>query len=224
MNLAEAVDSLDRFIKKHKSEFYDLPKRETALFEIVGIVATAEKLRKSGFAVEVQNLQNAKFKVKVTSSGNPNNFSHFRCSKGGRVFEIHGNLMVKGAHDEGVYCVDVAIVTRNSIPSKIVNLRKWKGIENRFLVSFAEMKRMVAFPMLLAQFIGIVHEIKPRYLRARSSGAPRKCLVKPALMVQRYSSPNCKAIVANFEKRGISIDVNPEIAMMLRSNELDDEL
>lgn len=93
------------------------------------------------------------------------------------------NLLVRGAHDEGVYCVDVGLVQPGVIPDTVSRKQKWICVENESLITFAEVKRLVVYPMLLAQFIGIVHKIRPAFLEAPAPGGFDRYLhLPPTLM------------------------------------------
>jgi hypothetical protein len=116
------------------------------------------------------------------------------------------NLMVRGAHDEGIYCVDVGIVQAGIVPQKVDPRVKWVCVPNQALISFAEAKRLPVYPMLLAQFVGIVHEIRPEFLRPPTPvGYGRTSQLPPALISLGRFSGNSKLIVDAFKGRGITV-------------------
>jgi hypothetical protein len=87
-------------------------------------------------------------------------------SRDGRDVEIHNNLKALGAYhhlDSAAYVIDVGVVEAGSVPIAKGNA-PWLGLPNDRLITFIEAKAIVIYPMLLAQFIGIVHEIKPGFL------------------------------------------------------------
>jgi hypothetical protein len=49
--------------------------------------------------------------------------------------EIHMNIFVRGAHDEGIYCVDVGVVKSGVVPEKVNRTEKWICVENGTLVT-----------------------------------------------------------------------------------------
>jgi hypothetical protein len=62
------------------------------------------------------------------------------------------------------------------------------------------------YPMLLAQFVGIVHEIKPGFLAAPApEGFDRYCHLPPVLMALGHFSGNSAAIVRAYESRSIRL-------------------
>ena len=45
---------------------------------------------------------------------------------------------------------------------------KWERLDNGDLITFAEVKKLIVYPMLLAHFVGIIHEIMPNNLNSVS--------------------------------------------------------
>jgi hypothetical protein len=116
------------------------------------------------------------------------------------------NLVVEGAHDRGRYCVDVGIVKPDRVPQNKV--RAWLALKNRDLLSFAEVKRITVYPMLLAHFLGIVHELKPKFLSDRSRiHFNRRNYLPPALLVLGGFSANSRDIVENYLSRGVNVKI-----------------
>src|SRR5207244_13630 len=139
-------------------------------------------------------------------------FSRIIAERDGTTVEIHMNLMVRSAHDDGIYCVDVGIALADSIPSE-KSEEKWACLQNNSLITFAEVKKLVVYPMLLAQFIGIVHEIKPEFLKSRRD--VDKSHLSPILITLQYFSGNSKAIVDAYPRRGINVTIAENYDMRL---------
>jgi hypothetical protein len=90
------------------------------------------------------------------------------------------------------------------VPSSVVRGQKWTCVENASLITFAEVKRLVVYPMLLAQFVGIVHEIKPGFLQAPlPNGFGRYEHLPPALMALGHFSGNSAAIIHAYDRRSV---------------------
>jgi hypothetical protein len=51
--------------------------------------------------------------------------------KDGERTEAHMNLLVRGSHDEGIYCVDVGIVQAAVVPEKVDRKVKWVCVPKR---------------------------------------------------------------------------------------------
>jgi hypothetical protein len=156
-------------------------------------------------------LRGREFVVKRSSRGYPWNFSHYRAAKGGRVFEIHANLSVQSAYrlDDGYYVVDVAVVRSGAINARLG--KKFVGVANAKLVTFIESKALVVYPMLLAQFIGIVHELLPGFLRRRRPpGFKRDDHFDPTMVSLGYIHARSSPIRRAYEGRGFFVGILEE--------------
>jgi len=202
MNINAIHTAIKTVIKNHSHAFFQLGSSQSKLLELGSIVGTAEHFKSLGYSISVVNpVGKTDFIAKVGTRGFPWNFSHILVSNGSRHFELHMNLTVRSAHDQGVYCVDVGVAELGSVPSAPGTV-PWICIDNHHLHSFAEAKKLVIYPMLLAQFIGIVHEIKPEYLNPHiiiNSQLP------PTLISIGHYSGNSQNIAASFVTRGFNI-------------------
>ena len=220
------VAALKGFIKSHKTSFAQLPKNQSALLEVGALVAVAEHYRQAGYQLSAQNLQAKRFRVKTGSRGYPFNFSWFEGVRGNQKVSIHGNLSVFGAHrDGGIFVVDVAVVQSGSVPLANLPGKKWTALRNNKVITFAEVKKLVIFPMLLAQFVGIVNEIKPRFLLGkRPVGFLDQSHFYPALLTTGYLTANSRRIARGFRRRKYLITIAPafdgEIAAIRSSSKL----
>ena len=133
------------------------------------------------------------------------------------------NLLVRGGRDAGIYCVDVGLTAPGAVPNKIERPRTWRCVENDSLLSFAEVKRLSIYPMLLAQFVGIVHEIKPRFLRRKKpSGFSATEHLPPTLVVLGRYSGNSREIVEGFDRRRLLIHVADNFDIRLAEHRRDE--
>jgi hypothetical protein len=204
MNTSAVAAALKDFAKAHKTAFSEISARESRLLELGAVVAVHGHYVSNDFNAVVQGAPGGTFVVKTSTRGHPAKYSKIVVEKNGDVTEIHMNLLVRGAHDDGVYCVDVGLVRPGAVPERLDRKQKWICVENEALVTFAEVKRLVVYPMLLAQFVGIVHEIKPAFLGSPSpSGFDRSLHLPPALLALGHFSGNSAAIVRAYEKRSI---------------------
>lgn len=62
------------------------------------------------------------------------------------------NLIVRSAHDTGKFCVDFGLAKVGAVPEK-GKKGSWDALNNDDLITFGEVKKLVIYPMLLAQFI-----------------------------------------------------------------------
>lgn len=171
------------------------------------MVGVVQHYRALGYNTSIQNPTGTQeFRVKLSTRGHPADYSHVVCERGAAVFELHSNLSVFGGRDAGIYCVDVAIVNSGVVPTK----KSKKGsdtLKNSELISFAEAKKLVIYPMLLAQFVGIVHEIKPKFLRRNKKYCLGDDHLLPALIALGNLTPNAKDILRSFNRRKYKIVV-----------------
>lgn len=150
MNLEALAKSLEAFVIRHRVTMERLGRRQSQILELGATIGVSQHYSASGFKVTVKNPSSGVFVIKNGTRGHPCDYSRILCEKEGDMVEIHMNATVRGAHDGGIYCVDVALVKPNVIPEKRPK-GKWECIANRDLLSFAEVKKLVVYPMLLAQ-------------------------------------------------------------------------
>lgn len=171
------------------------------------MVGVVQHYRAFGYEISIQNPTGTQeFRVKLSTRGHPADYSHVVCERGTSVCELHSNLSVFGGRDSGIYCVDVAVVNLGAVPTK----KSKKGLEtlkNSELISFAEAKKLVIYPMLLAQFVGIVHEIKPKFLRMNKNYCLGDDHLHPALIALGNLTPNATDILRSFNRRKYKIVV-----------------
>ncbi len=201
MNIEEISLHISNFIDEFKQELYMLAQNESKALELAGTIAVGEHYKSLGYTLEIKNPEKRKnaFVVKTSTRGYPWNFSKICISKNSNSYEIHTNLSVKSFHDVGIYCVDIGIICADSI---IKDESKWKCVDNEKLISFGEVKKLVVYPMLLAQFIGIVHEIKPYFLIDERI---QDDILPPTLISLGNFSGNSQSIVDNYKKRNINV-------------------
>ena len=172
MQADEVRRRLTRFFQARSTILENLARREHQLLELLSLTAVVRHYEAGGFRTIPQNLRAGRFRVKLSSKGYPWNFSYFELIRDGEVFEIRANIAVHGAstEDDGCYVVDVGVVQSGVIPTSRPKDAMWV-VGNEALLTFVEAKDLVIYPMLLAQFIGIVHELLPRFIhQARPDG------------------------------------------------------
>jgi hypothetical protein len=200
MNLANVRDAVKRVISRHSGGFRLIAASQTQLLELASVTGIAEHYRSIGASVNAVNPKGKRgFVVKTSTRGYAWNFSYFDCELGDERFEIRMNLMVNSAHDEGIYCVDVGVVKAESVPVSKPAI-DWHRVENADLITFAETKKLVVYPMLLAQFVGIVHEIKPEFLKSGTTGH-----LPPTLITIGHLTGNSQQIVNAYPRRNFRI-------------------
>lgn len=217
MNVQTLESTVVALLQRYRSAVFSAVSRQSERLEIASIVAFAEHYRVNGWVVRPVNPKGlrSRFVAKTRTSGQPAAYSHFSAQRGRASVEIRMNLAVRGAHDAGIYCVDVAVLAPGKYPPSTAKTAAWMPLENRYLVTFGEAKYLAVYPMLLAQFIGIVHEIKPRFLRRASSSFGEHGHPPPTLLVLGRYSGNSLSIVQSYLSRGIQVHIAPDFDQRL---------
>jgi hypothetical protein len=214
----DAVSSaLASYIESHHTQLAFLPVIQSQLLELGALVLSAEHYRINGYKIEAANLIGDNFKIKRTSRGWSWNFSWFRAVRGPHEVEIHTNLPVSGAYgkDGARYVVDIAICKPGVLPVRPTKDPNWSA-DNAALISFVEAKKLVIYPMLLAQFIGIVHELKPNSLAGRrQAGFSAGKHFNPTLVTTGPWAKSCEPIYQAFADRRYRIRVLPNLDVIL---------
>jgi hypothetical protein len=219
MDTVAVTDAVRRFIVSHRTQLAYVPTIQSQLLELAAFVSAVEHYRLAGYAVTPVNLIRNRFKMKRTSAGYPWRFSWFRATNGLVAYDIHANLPVGGAYraDGARYVVDVAISPAGRVPSAPPRRGEWAALKNRELVTFVEAKRLTIYPMLLAQFLGIVHEIKPSFIRnsRRPPGFVQHGHFPPTLVTTGPWAKSCERIYAAYPARGFRVVVVPNLDVVL---------
>jgi len=217
MNADKLSRKIRKFVTSNRGVVRQLPLLQTQILELAAVMAAADHYKSFGYAVEFHNPSRKRsFVVKSSSRGHPWNFSRIRVKRQELEFEIHMNLSIMSARDPGVYCVDVAITQPAVVPK--VHSEEWRYLPNQHLVSFAEVKKLVVYPMLLAHFIGIVHELTPSFLEKLPSGFANADHFAPALITVGYLTSNSREIVTRYKSRGISVNVEANFDVRFSSS------
>ena len=116
-----------------------------------------------------------------------------------------------------MFALDIAVVQVGSLPD-LERGTKGKGrqfwVENKKLITFGEAKKLTAYPMLLAQFLGIVHETKPTFLNQDST--TDTCHPPPVLFTANHLTSGSQGILESFEERNLLIRVVENVTSSAR--------
>ncbi|MDT8428290.1 MAG: hypothetical protein RQ757_05950 [Pseudomonadales bacterium] len=239
MDVSAVQQSIKKFLRKHKQTFFTINSNQSKALELAVTVGVSEHYRSTGYTIHVVNPKKTPdtFVVKTCTRGHPWNFTHLKFERNEIVYEGHMNLMVESAHDEGRYCVDFGLTKIGCVPEKAVK-EAWVAAKNSDLVTFAEVKKLVVYPMLLAQFLGIVHEIKPCFIYGRTpKGFISEGHLFPTLaslgnfsgnsakIVEGYKSRKIRIMVAeNFDLRLARVRLSRQISPFVYEDEFENEL
>lgn len=197
--------ALRAFASRHRVHFEGFGTRRSQLLELSALMLAINHYALKGYTVGAENADGGVFRVKRSANGLPWRFSWFRAERNGAAFEVHANLEVESSYrkDHGIYVVDVAVVEAGSVPRA-----KPAHVPNTSVITILEAKALVVYPMLLAQFIGIVHEIKREFLRTTP---PPRIMAEghfyPCLAALGHLQGRSVPILAAYERRGFWVQV-----------------
>jgi len=209
MDLSAIQIAMDKFVMRHAAGFQTIAAKETQALEAGALMLATVHYQRKGYTLIARNLQRGFFKLKL-GKGYPWNFSWWEVAKDGRRLELHGNLSIQSAYkkDQGVYMVDVGVVETGHTPSGPRPPHGWAAYPNAALATFVEAKKLEIYPMLLAQFVGIVHEIKPLHVR-RSKKTVHPDDFFPALVSIGSLRGTSRRINDAFVRRGFRVNILP---------------
>lgn len=220
--------ALTRYIGDHHTQLQQVPVIQSQLLELGALVVSVEHYRVHGYSVAPANLRNGDFRLKRTSGGKPWNFSWFVATRDSLSIEIHTNITAGGAYgqDKARYVVDVGVCKPGILPTSTQARKEWLSIDNSALITFVEAKRLTIYPMLLAQFIGIVHEIKPKFLKKGEEDLrfTSEGHFHPTLVTTGPWARLCEQIYSAYDSRGFRIRVLPNLDLILASLRSDSAL
>jgi len=204
------------YFKKNYVQLAAVPRRQTQLLEVAALSLVVEHYRCCGFTIVSRNVRAGRIRVKTGARGYPWNFSHFLCERDNDRREIHSNLSVYSCRDDGgIYCLDVGVVQTGIVP--VDKIDEWSAAANDALFTFAEVKKLVVYPMLLAHFVGIVHEVKSEFLKGETpEGFAEDADFDPALLTVSGIHGGSNVILDGFDRRGIRAQVVSYIDVRIR--------
>jgi len=151
-------------------------------------------------------------KLKFSTRGRPGNYSYAVCTKDGKERHVRHQLRVatryhkSGQKKPANVCLDVAVIE----PLDVSGFSTDDYVPNSQLVSFGEAKHMSAFAELVANFVGLVHELQPERLkriRTKAFLAMARQDPAPFLYVSGMLYRTAMGIVETIERRKYDVDV-----------------
>lgn len=205
---AQAKKDLLDFFGAYHAQLDSFGRYVNQTFEAFALAQTIKWYIKQGWKVSCKNPKVGQFKLKFSTRGRPANFSFFILKLNGQTIHVRHQLRV-GIRDNLTSSaninLDVAIY-------KETDLTKYASddfLPNQRLISFGEAKHMSAFAELIANFIGLVHELLPEKLdniRNKDGFSPGDH-IPPFLIVSGILYRTAKELKQSIEDRGYDIDV-----------------
>jgi hypothetical protein len=214
------------FLQTHRTEIENVTKAASNVFEAVCFVIFARHYENIGYRLVPQNLINGKFRFRYSTNGLPWRYSCFavynkdsKADSGKPLFEIWHNQKVAGAWvgdedtEKALFAVDIAVARGGALPTNLTfkepknDHQYW--VASSDLITIGEAKKLTAYPMLLAQFLGIVHEIKPEFIEVGDSRIALEFIEQghppPTLLTANFLTSGAERVLATFVQRGLHI-------------------
>lgn len=218
------------FLKSHKSAIQNVTKSHNNIFEVACYVVIAQYYEHIGYQLQIKNSVKRKFRFRYSTSGFPWRYSYLQASNkrdGKPAFEIWHNQKVSGGwlsseeeKDIPLFALDIAVIKPGALPANLNFEAKGSGervwVKNEDLITFGEAKKLVGYPMLIAQFLGIVHEIKPSFIDKKLGSIPREFFedrhLPPALLTSENMLSGARKVIKSLRDRKIEILVVDSLA------------
>lgn len=229
------------FLGTHRTEIADVGGAASNVFEALCFVIFARHYECMGYRLEPKNLIDNKFRFRYSTNGLPWRYSYFAVydkdseyDSEKPLFEIWHNQKVAGWWvgdkdvENALFAVDIAVARGGALPK--LRFKEPKGdhqywISRSDLITIGEAKKLAAYPMLLAQFLGIVHEIKPEFIGKRQSEVAPELMEHPppTLLTASFLTSGAKRVLVTFQQRELRILVIANVAVR-RDEEILEEI
>jgi hypothetical protein len=206
---------LGKFFEEKRPELYAFGRTVNQVFEAFVFASVATWYRERGWTIEFVHPRrhvSKHLRLKFNTRGKPSNYSFIRCSKEQREVHIRHQIRVATSHYRvgqrfrANVVLDVAILE----PAELDWMETNDYIPNENLISFGEAKHMSAFAELVANFVGLIHELQPRRLK-RHRFKTKKPLIpvhlSPFLFVSGFLFPTAQGLRETIIRRGYDIDI-----------------
>lgn len=214
INNESLKSDLTKYFIENKREITEFGNTVNQTFEAFVFASLVNWYIKNAWKVEFVNPDpESKFvKLKFSTRGKPSGYTYALCSKGTNKIQIRHGLRVatKYHRDDQAkpanVVLDVAVISDTDLSKHKTNDHAY----NVHLITFGEAKHMSAFAELIANFIGLVHEMAPdRVKELRPYIGPILNPEHPApfLYVSGHLWPSAQGIVETIRYRGYDIDI-----------------
>lgn len=197
------------FANKFKTTVVNQSKRISDYFEMSCFNYIVHFYELKGYSVDIKNLQSGKYRYKCSTSGIQSNFSHFEISftdkeNKKRKFEIHHNLAAQSSQDNSIFTTpDISIIKKGKVKYKTDyydTKKTFSYVENKYLMTFCEVKNFHPFPELLFNFTGVLNELKKEYMTDEGQSF-KTHHIAPSLMISGKQNKQTKRIKESLENR-----------------------
>lgn len=223
--------NLAKFFKENKDDLSKFGLTVNQTFEAFVFVSVARWYLRQGWDVKIVNPKDNSHisgyaRLKFNTRGRPDNYTYFVCKKGNQEIQIRHQLRIatyfhvdEEESPPANICLDAAVIESKDLAEYETD----HFVENKFLITFGEAKHMSAFAELIANFIGLVHELRPELLkRYRTKKSYKQNLehLAPFLYVSGILYPTARGIKKTIENRGYNIDIYDRISSLTEESSL----
>lgn len=209
----EMKETLLKFFAANNDDMNTFGRTVNQTFEAFVFSATIGWFRQNGWTAEFRHpgrtdteKQDKELRLKFSTRGKPDQYSYAICRRGDNEVHIRHQLRVAtNFHDEELkmpanVCMDVAVIKATDLK----NFNSDDYVANDRLITFGEAKHMTAFAELVANFVGLVHEMQPHRLKrtVRSTDS-----LSPFLYVSGFLNRTAQGVEESLRKRGYDLDV-----------------
>jgi hypothetical protein len=210
----EVKKKLADFFTAYKSQIQDFGSTVNQTFEAFVFASLVKWYTNNGWHVEFKHPKpNSNYvKLKFSTRGQPSLYTYALCTKRNQKVQVRHGLRVATRHHRAGLTYSANVVLDVAVISDI-DLSKHKTddhVDNSYLITFGEAKHMSAFAELIANFIGLVHEVLPNKLnslRLHSNSRKRRTHPAPFLYVSGYLYPTAQGIAETIKDRGYDIEI-----------------
>jgi hypothetical protein len=177
-------------------------------FEAFALAQTIKWYMVRNWKVSCVNPKGGQFRLKFSTRGKPVNFSFFILKNEGQTIHVRHQLRVGIRHNltsSANINLDVAVYKETDLTKYALD----DFLPNQELISFGEAKHMSAYAELMANFIGLVHELLPEKLdniRNEDINNPTTH-IPPFMIVSGILYHTAKELKNSIADRGYDIDV-----------------
>jgi hypothetical protein len=219
MSRSQLANALEKVIRQYKETFGALSRKDGALLELSAMMLAVQHYKKLNYNIkpivpsnQIKNMKGRKivFSPKWGTKGIPRSHSWWQIERDEKKYEIHMNAPVwDGIYgNTTVYVVDVAVIKYQAVSTDDKHYDGVTGFKNNDLITFMEAKSFPIYPMLVAHFLGIVHEIKPWALNGKT---PKMFLKEshfdPTLLTRGFPKVNVSNLLRSLSKRKFKVRI-----------------
>jgi hypothetical protein len=181
---------LGDFFLDNKSEITQFGSTVNQNFEAFVFASLVKWYSSNGWQVAFNhpNPNSSVVKLKYSTRGRPSQYTYAICTKKDKRVQVRHSLRVATYYHRPEFIhpanvvLDVAVIADTDLSNHKTN----EHVENSRLITFGEAKHMSAFAELIANFVGLVHEISPHVINpVRSQIGPVGSREHPAHQAPR---------------------------------------